>query len=300
MHDDGSSAATTISSRLGRLLRGRTRNASLLLGLLVWIVYVASQNANFLTSANLRVVGLNMAFTAIAAIGTAILVISGSIDLSIGSVFALTAITAAEVSSDVPTWIAFAIGVSGRALPVGAVNGLLSWLIPISPIVITLGSMALIRGVVLVWTKNTPISDTSSDFSDFARSVPLGVPSPVLVMLAALVLISDRHEYDHDRPTPLRDRRQPASVPGGRHSCPPVSSSAPSPSAARWSALAGVLAAGRYGSPDATYGTGFELVVITGVLLGGVSFAGGEGSVRVPCSASSRSRSSTPGSSPSV
>ena len=52
MHDNGSSAAPAISGRIGRLLRGRTRNASLLLGLLVWIVYVASRNANFLTSAN--------------------------------------------------------------------------------------------------------------------------------------------------------------------------------------------------------------------------------------------------------
>src|SRR5262245_8520890 len=277
MHDHGSSAAPATSGRLGRPLRGRTRNVSLLLGLLVWIIYVASRNSNFLTAANARVVGLNMAFTAIAAMGTALLVISGSIDLSIGSVFALTAITAAEVSSDVPTWIAFAIGVA-VGLAVGALNGVLSWLIPISPIVITLGMMALLRGVVLVWTKNTPISDTSADFSDFARSVPFGVPTPVLVMLAALVLISivmgtttiGRHLYA------IGGNRQACQAAGIRVRRLVIGSFA---FGGAMVGIAGVLAAGRYGSPDATYGGGFELVVITGVLLGGVSFAGGEGSV---------------------
>ena len=278
MHDDGQGDFRSLPRRVGGLLRGRTRNVSLLLGLALWVAFVSSQNEHFLTEASARVVGLNMAFTAIAAIGTAVLIISGSIDLSVGSVFALTAIVAADVSSAVPSWLAFLIGI-GAGLAVCAVNGLLCWVIPISPIVITLGSLALIRGAVSVWTKNAPVSDAAADFSDLARSTPFGVPTPVIVMLIAVTVTAlvmstttiGRHLY---------------AIGGNRQACAaaglPVRRLVIGSFAfgGAMVGLAGILAAGRYGAPDSTYGVGFELIVITGVLLGGVSFAGGEGSVQ--------------------
>ncbi len=280
MHDHGADASGTLTAPSGRvplILRGRVRNGGLLFAIVVWVAIVASQNDNFLTSDNLRVIGLNMAFAAIAAIGTAVLIISGNVDLSIGSAFAMTAIAAAELSSEVPTALAFALAIMlGGAI--GGLNGLLCWLVPISPIVITLGSLALIRGIVLVWTQNAPVVDTSSDFTDFARASPFGVPMPVIVLLVVLVLTAivmsrttiGRHLY---------------AVGGNRDACQAAGVRVRRLVIGAFAfggllvGLAGILAASRFDSPDATYGTGFELDVITGVLLGGVSFAGGEGTV---------------------
>ena len=155
---------------------------------------------------------------------------------------------------------------------------MLCWKVPISPIVITLGSLALVRGIVFVITNGSPVTDTSSGFTDFGRAIVLGIPMPILVMLIVIVLswivlgftTIGRHCYA------VGGNKQAAQAAGinvrritigafiyGGLLC----------------GLSGVLAASRFDAPDPTYGTGFELDVITGVLLGGVSFAGGEGSI---------------------
>lgn len=264
-------------SRLGDLLRGRGRNAGLLIALGVWVLVVSLKNDNFATVSNMRVIGLNMSITAIAAVGTAILIISGNIDLSIGSNLAMAAVFAASFSTEMPVPLGFllAIAISGA---LGGFNGVLCWKVPISPIVITLGSLALFRGIVYVITEGQPVTDTSLGFTEFGRAVVVGVPMPIIVMLI-VVLVSavvlgfttiGRHLYA------VGGNKQAAQAAGinvrritiGAFICGGL-----------LAGLAGVIAASRFDAPDPTYGTGFELEVITGVLLGGVSFAGGEGSV---------------------
>ncbi len=270
-------AAIPEPSRLSGLVRHRSRNLGLLIAIGGWVVLVSTKNSNFATTDNMRVIGLNMAVTAIAAVGTAILVITGNIDLSIGSNFAMAAILAASFASDMPIPIAFvlAIGIAGL---VGLFNGILCWKVPISPIVITLGSLALFRGIVLVYTHGAPVTDTPAEFTRFGRALVFGVPMPIIVMLIVVVLASlvlgvttiGRHCY---------------AVGGNK-----LAAQAAGVNVRRITiggfivggllvGLSGVLAASRFDTPDPTYGTGFELQVITGVLLGGVSFAGGEGSV---------------------
>jgi ribose transport system permease protein len=274
-----SQAAVAIAepSRLANMLRGRTRNLGLLIALGLWFVVVSAKNENFATVDNMRVIGLNMAVTGIAAIGTAILVITGNIDLSIGSNFAMAAILAADFSSAVPVPIAFllAIVIAGA---VGLFNGILCWKVPLSPIVITLGSLALFRGIVLVKTHGAPITDTSSDFTDFGRALVFGVPMPIVVMLIAGFLASlvlgfttiGRHCYA------VGGNKQAAQAAGVNVRRITIGAFIVG---GLLVGLSGILAASRFDTPDPTYGTGFELEVITGVLLGGVSFAGGEGSI---------------------
>jgi ribose/xylose/arabinose/galactoside ABC-type transport system permease subunit len=274
-----SQAAVAIAepSRLANMLRGRTRNLGLLIALGLWFVVVSAKNENFATVDNMRVIGLNMAVTGIAALGTAILVITGNIDLSIGSNFAMAAILAADFSSAVPVPIAFllAIAIAGA---VGLFNGILCWKVPLSPIVITLGSLALFRGIVLVKTHGAPITDTSSDFTDFGRALVFGVPMPIVVMLIAGFLASlvlgfttiGRHCYA------VGGNKQAAQAAGVNVRRITIGAFIVG---GLLVGLSGILAASRFDTPDPTYGTGFELQVITGVLLGGVSFAGGEGSV---------------------
>jgi ribose transport system permease protein len=264
-------------SRLGELLRGRGRNLGLLVALGVWVAVVSSQNEHFATVSNMRVIGLNMSIVAIAAVGTAILIVTGNIDLSIGSNLAFAAVLSAKFSTMMPVWLAFvaAIAISGL---IGLFNGVLCWNVPISPIVITLGSLALLRGIVYVTTDGQPVTNTDPHFTDFGRAVIGDVPMPIIVMLAVIVVSSivlglttiGRHCYavggnkQASQAAGIRVRRITigAFVYGGL-----------------LAGLAGVIAASRFDAPDPTYGSGFELEVVTGVLLGGVSFAGGEGSV---------------------
>jgi ribose/xylose/arabinose/galactoside ABC-type transport system permease subunit len=264
-------------SRFSGILRRRSRNLGLLIAIGGWVVLVSAKNSNFATTDNMRVIGLNMAVTAIAAVGTAILIITGNIDLSIGSNFAMAAILAASLSSDMPIPLAFVIAICVAGL-VGLFNGILCWKVPISPIVITLGSLALIRGIVLVYSHGAPVTDTSAGFTRFGRALVWGVPMPIIVMVIVALLASlvlgvttiGRHCYAVGG---NKQAAQAAGVNVRRISigCFIVGG--------LLVGLSGVLAASRFDTPDPTYGTGFELQVITGVLLGGVSFAGGEGSV---------------------
>ena len=264
-------------SRVSALLRGKGRNLGLLVALGIWFAVVTAKNSNFATVDNLRVLGLNMSVAGIAAIGTSLLIITGSIDLSIGSIFALVAILAASLSSDMPVLLAFgiAIGVGGL---IALVNGVLCWKVPISPIVITLGSLAFVRGIVLVYTQGAPITNTSNDFTRFGRAVIGGVPMPIIMLVLLAVLASivlstttiGRHCYA------VGGNRQAAAAAGINVRRITIGAFV---FGGCMAGLAGVVTASRFDTPDPTYGVGFELVVITGVLLGGVSFAGGEGSI---------------------
>jgi ribose transport system permease protein len=262
---------------LSTFLRGKGRNLGLLIALGAWFAVVTAKNSNFATVDNMRVIGLNMSITAIAAIGTSILIITGNIDLSIGSNFALTAILAASFSTHMPVPIAFliAIGIAGL---IALVNGILCWNVPASPIVITLGSLTLLRGVVLLVTGGAPVTDTPTDFTAFGRAVWGGVPMPIIVMVVLAVVSSvilatttmGRHCYA------VGGNKQAAEAAGINVRRITIGAFI---YGGLLTGLAGVVSASRFDAPDPTYGIGFELVVITGVLLGGVSFAGGEGSI---------------------
>ena len=270
-------AALPEPSRFGTLLRGKGRNVGLVLALGIWVLVVSIRNEHFATVDNMRVIGMNMSVTAIVAVGTAILIITGNIDLSIGSNLALAAVLAAMFSTSMPVWLGFilAICIAGG---VGLGNGILCWKVPISPIVITLGSLALIRGIVFVITHGAPVTNTSSSFTDFGRAVVFGMPMPILVMLVVAVFSSivigfttiGRHCYA------VGGNKQAALAAGINARRITIGAFI---FGGMLAGLSGVLAASRFDAPDPTYGTGFELEVITGVLLGGVSFAGGEGSV---------------------
>lgn len=274
---DGASYGPRLTERLGAALRGKGRNVGLLAAIGVWIAIVAQHNSLFVSTSNLKVIGLNMAYAAIAGIGTAFLIIAGSIDLSIGSNFALAAVSAALMAKVMPVPLAFlcAVLVAGA---VGLINGVLTWRVPVSPIIITLGGLSLLHGLVLVITHGYGVPGVPDGFTSFGRSELWGVPTPIVVFVLAAIAATaflafttiGRHIYA------VGGSRTASKAAGlnvrGIHIGAFVFSGL-------LVGLAGILAASRFGSPDATYGVGFELVVITGVILGGVSFAGGEGGV---------------------
>jgi inositol transport system permease protein len=138
--------------------------------------------------------------------------------------------------------------------------------------------LTLLRGVVVVITGGSGVQPTTASFTTFGNATPLGLPMPVWIFFAAALLgflfltftKTGRHVYavggnqEAARAAGIRVRRIVigAFVFNGL-----------------LVGLTGVLQASLYGAPDSTYGTGFELQVITAVIVGGVSFAGGEGGI---------------------
>jgi ribose/xylose/arabinose/galactoside ABC-type transport system permease subunit len=180
-------------------------------------------------------------------------------------------------AKSMPVPLAFLLGtlVGGG---VGALNGLVVWNVSTSPLIITLGGLTLIEGVVDLVTNGEAISGMPASFTNFGNSTPLGIPMPVwlFVIVGILGFIfltftrAGRHVYaiggnkEASRAAGINVRRIVigAFIFNGL-----------------LAGLAGVTEASLYGAPDNTFGVGFELQVITAVIVGGVSFTGGEGGI---------------------
>jgi ribose/xylose/arabinose/galactoside ABC-type transport system permease subunit len=270
-------AQADTSSFASRLVRGQAQAVGVLIILGAIIIYTGLHNGLFWGLNDLKVQAENMSFIAIAAVGTALLIITGNIDLSIGSVLGLCAVVAGMLSSVVPVPIAFVLAILlGGAI--GAINGMIVWNVSSSPIIITLGGLTLIRGIVVVITKGEAVQNIPASFSNFGNLTPLGVPMPVWAMLVVgaggflflTLTTTGRHIYaiggnkEAARAAGIRVRRITIGV---------------FIVSGLLVGLAAILQASLFGAPDDTFGVGFELQVITAVIVGGVSFAGGEGGI---------------------
>jgi ribose transport system permease protein len=259
------------------LIRQSRRNRGLLLTLLLALLILAVFSPKYMNLNNFVVVGLQMSYIGIAAIGTAYLIISGNIDLSIGSLFALCAAVAAILSLSINPHLALVVGVAVGGL-LGLVNGMLVWRIKISPIIITLGSLTIIRGADLLLTGGYTIRGVPESFTAIGQWRPLDVPTSLWVFLILAVIA---HFILHDTTI----GRHIFAIGGNREA-----SEASGLTVRRLTlgvfavngvivGVAGVLAASRFGTAAPSFGIGYELDVITAVILGGVAFNGGEGNI---------------------
>lgn len=283
VHGRGSVAAgppprrMRVALPLKRALRSQARNTSLLLALGIVLTIVSVERPTYLSYENLTVVGLQMSFIGIAALTTTALIIGGNIDLSIGSVFALAAVVASLLARDTDPVLAMLAGIL-VAGAVGWLNGVLVWRIRLSPIIITLGVLTLLRGVVLLVTDGFAITGVPDAFNDFGAARPLGIPMPLLFLLGLAViayLILQRTTIGQHI-FAIGGNREAADAAGLNTRRIVLGSFVVNGIAV---GLAGVLAASRFGSADPSFGLGFELDVITAVILGGVAFTGGEGGI---------------------
>lgn len=267
----------TPGGRVASLLSNQVQAIGVLFVLVALFVVTGLHNDLFWGANNIKVLAENMSFVAIVGVGTAMLIITGNIDLSIGSNLGLCAVLCAIFARSVPVPLAFVLGtlVGGG---VGAINGLVVWNVSTSPLIITLGGLTLIAGIVDLITNGESITGMPNSFTNFGNAEPLGIPTPVwaFIIIAILGFIfltftkTGRHIYaiggnkEASRAAGINVRRIVIGVFLFN---------------GLLAGLAGVLQASLYGSPDNTYGVGFELQVITAVIVGGVSFTGGEGGV---------------------
>ena len=181
---------TTRRSSLDVVLRARELGILLALALLVAVTAIS--NHRFLSGQSIRDILLGTAILAVLAVGQAVVVITRNIDLSVGSVLGLSAFTVGTLLRDhpgMPVILALLVGAAGGGV-CGAVNGVLVRYGNVPALVVTLGTLYVVRGITYFWAGGQQINadELPSSFLDFGNATLLGIPYLVVIALLALVV----------------------------------------------------------------------------------------------------------------
>lgn len=253
-----------------------------LIALIVLIAVVASQSPNFFTVNNLFNILQQTSVNAIMAVGMTLVILTAGIDLSVGSLLALTgAVAASIVGLEVNALLAVAAAL-GLGAFIGAVTGTIVAKGKVQAFIATLVMMLLLRGVTMVYTDGSPVNTGFNENADlfgwFGIGRPLGIPTPVWLM--AVVFLAAWYMLHHTRLGryiyALGGNEAATRLSGINVSRVKIIVYALSGMLA---ALAGTIEVARLSSAQPTAGTGYELDAIAAVVLGGTSLAGGRGTI---------------------
>lgn len=252
------------------------------IGLLLFSLIISIINPRFLSVPNILNILKQTSINSVIAAGMTFVILTGGIDLSVGSILAITgAIVATLISGGMNVFLAVIIGIIIGA-GAGVLNGFIISKGKVQPFIATLATMTLIRGYTLVFTDGKPISIGTSKSADIFSKIGsgyfLGIPIPVYIMIFVFAL-----SYYILKHTPIG--RYVFAL-GGNEEATKLSginidriklyvygiSGA-------LSALAGIIITARLSSAQPQAGSGYELDAIAAVVLGGTSLAGGFGSV---------------------
>jgi ribose transport system permease protein len=263
-----------------------TRNAALewlkgqyaLFILIVLLIIAALSSPAFLTGTNITNLLLQMSIIGVVVMAELIIVLTGGIDISVGSALGLAAVLAAGLFSGFSVWLALLV-----ALAIGGVIGLVNgWLVSfrgLEPFIVTLGMLALARGLVYAYSEGIPITPEASEtFAQIGQTTVLGIPVLTLIWIAMVLIVAFllRRTVWGRRVYAIGSNKEAA-----RSSGIPVR-------ATLWSVyilggllvgLGGWMFICRFGSATALAGNLMELEAIAAVVIGGAALSGGRGTV---------------------
>ncbi len=254
------------------------RELTLIVLIAAIIIVMSNVNPYFLSFSNFRAVAVGMAPTAIIVIGMAILLASGGFDLSVGSVMALSStVVAMLLLTGTPIPLAVVCGLVLGGI-VGVVNGLLVTGLGINPLIATLGTMSIARGIALVLTEGFSVSSLPASFAWIGKADIGGFPVIVLftILLVVLFDLAVRHTRFFRQVYFIGANEKAAILSGIHVTRVRIILYALTGILA---ALAGVLLASRLMSGTPTAGNGIELQVLAAAVIGGASLRGGEGTI---------------------
>lgn len=253
-----------------------------LIALLVLIAIVSSLSPNFFTLNNLFNILQQTSVNAIMAVGMTLVILTSGIDLSVGSLLALTgAVAASMVGADVNAFVAVA-GALALGAAIGACTGVIVAKGKVQAFIATLVMMLLLRGITRVYTDGSPINTGFSDNADlfgwFGIGRPLGIPTPIWLMI--IVFAAAWYLLHHTR------LGRYIYALGGNESATRLSGINVDrikiivySLCGLLAALASVIEVARLSSAQPMAGNGYELDAIAAVVLGGTSLAGGKGRI---------------------
>ncbi|GAA3522314.1 ABC transporter permease [Aeromicrobium panaciterrae] len=259
------------------LLGGAARQGSLLVVIAALIIGFGIARPFFLDGSNLMNVLLQAAVVGILALGQTYVLITGGIDLSIGSTVAVTAVAAGSFSHSMPAAVAIALALLVGAL-CGLVNGLLVTIAKITPFIVTLGTMGIYAGLALIIAGGQAVYGIPVAFENALAGRIAGVPIPV-VLFIVLTIVSSlvlRYTVFGEYLIAIGGNSEVARLAGiqvGRHTATAyvVAGAA--------AGLAGGILTARLGAADPTLGADLLLTAIAATVIGGTKLEGGYGSM---------------------
>ncbi len=260
-------------------LSGVALRYSMVIIMLLVIAYFSYRSARFGTLDNLVTILVAAAPFALIALGQTLVVLTGGIDLSVGSVIAVSGMASAATAKAHPgqVWmtvlVAMAVG-----LAVGCVNGILVSRINVPPFIATLGTLTAGSGLAYVIGHGAPINGLPAEFGKIANTKMLGLQIPVLVMIVGIIVLAvvmKRTTYGM-RVYAVGGNRNAAEIAGINAKNVLFSVYAISGLLA---GISGVMLASRVISGAPNLGKGYELDAIAAVVIGGASLMGGRGTI---------------------
>ncbi|WP_330304731.1 MULTISPECIES: substrate-binding domain-containing protein [unclassified Streptomyces] len=247
-----------------------------LTALIALVIAMSALSGDFLTTDNLLNIGVQAAVTAILAFGVTFVIVSAGIDLSVGSVAALSATVLAwmATSEGVPVWIAVILAVA-TGIACGLVNGVLISYGKLPPFIATLAMLSVGRGLSLVISQGSPIAFPSS-VSHLGDTLGGWLPVPVLVMvvMGLITAVILGRTYIGRSMYAIGGNEEAARLSGLRVKKQKLAIYALS---GLFAAAAGIVLASRLSSAQPQAAQGYELDAIAAVVIGGASLAGGTG-----------------------
>jgi len=260
----------------------RFREAGISIFILILVVLVSLRAPAFLTVDNIKDILLNISILTIVALGQTMVIITHGIDLSVGSMIGLVGMMVAFVvkqNPEMPVVLTVMLGMALGAV-LGSFNGLIITYGKVPPIIATLGTLSIYRGLVFFYSQGTWINsfELPAAFKQLSKGTPLGLPNMVIIALIVAGLVYYFLNY-------TRTGRAIYAV-------------GSNPDAAQYSGirkqriiflvyllsgvlagLAAVLWVSRFESAQTNTGLGFELQTVAASVVGGVSISGGVGTV---------------------
>ena len=245
--------------------------------LIALFVILSIASPNFLTSTNLSSVVRQTAVINIIALGMTVIIISGGIDLSVGSILALSGLLGAMTMEKHGIALGVAAGMAVGLL-CGLANGVMITSLRISPFIVTLGTMGIYRGLALIISKGLPVHEIPPSFSYLGEGTLLGVPFVLWILLLCGALTHTMLEHTRHGRYAFSIGSNPdaafyAGVPIRFHTTVVYAV------AGILTGLSGMIEVSRLMTGQPTGGQGYELTAIAAVVIGGGSLRGGEGSV---------------------
>jgi ribose transport system permease protein len=270
-----------MTSRGGLLIAAgqSARRYGILFAFIILLALVTASDNGFLDSKNLFNMGQQWAPVGVMAIGMTLVLISGGFDLSVGGTYALSAVIVSSMTQHGHSALTSALLALVIGAAVGLVNGVLITKININPLVATLGSGQVVRGLALVYSNGGTYNINPGGFYDKLGSGYVGpVPIPLIVMIGigvVLAIVLARSDYGRSLYA-VGGNAEASYLSGIRVDGIRILAYVV---AGMCASVAGAIYVGRVGSAQGSVGTGIELTVIAAVLIGGTSIAGGEGAM---------------------
>lgn len=273
---------TSLFSQTGSSYKKRVQGIGtfgILMALIVICMALALSTPRFMTVSNLTIVVNQVSINALLAFGVTFVIITGGIDLSLGSMVAVTGVVAALFAhpDTYPLLVPLVLAL-GAGFLIGGFNGLVITKSKVPPFIVTLGTMTIGRGLALILSKGRPVSNLSDSFNFIGGGQLVGIPFPIIILIIVFVLCSlllrktiwGRYMYA------VGGNEQAARASGL-----PVAKIKMLVYilSGILAGLAGIVLTSRITTGQPNAGQGFELDAIAAAIIGGTSTSGGSGTM---------------------